>query len=350
MDLMVNSLPTRTWNRLGMNETKLNLEGDFTNKTPQAQSHPAEVLWEPKATAVPGGLHGELEALAAQADIGLAETKPAATPDKPLVLHYHYKEGEQGVSRLVLHAAEDSTLQAVLLLTSEGASTAALQIEGYADKNAKIELYVAQLLDQRSVYVQNICGVCEDAADISLHKLELGAGKLYAGINVDLKGVGSTLQAEVGYHGKPEQVLDMNYVATHLGKNTQSRMDMVGTLENGAKKIFRGTIDFQRGCAGAKGDEMENVLLLGNDVVNQTIPLILCQEEDVEGNHGASIGELDEKVLFYMASRGIDAEMAQKLIAEARIEAICNTLPDEAVQAQVRDYEGLGGIDDEQEL
>ena len=72
MDLMVNSLPTRTWNRLGMNETKLNLEGDFTNNTPQAQSHPAEVLWEPKATAVPGGLHGELEALAAQADIGLA--------------------------------------------------------------------------------------------------------------------------------------------------------------------------------------------------------------------------------------------------------------------------------------
>ncbi len=45
-------------------------------------------------------------------------------------------------------------------------------------------------------------------------------------------------------------------------------------------------------------------LLLGEDVVNRTIPLILCAEEDVEGNHGASIGQLDEDILFYMNSEG----------------------------------------------
>ena len=40
------------------------------------------------------------------------------------------------------------------------------------------------------------------------------------------------------------------------------------------------------------------MLLVGDNMVNQTIPLILCAEEDVEGNHGASIGKLDENVLF----------------------------------------------------
>ena len=70
-------------------------------------------------------------------------------------------------------------------------------------------------------------------------------------------------------------------------------------------KLFRGSIDFVKGCAGSVGNEKEDVLLLGDDVVNQTIPLILCAEEDVEGNHGASIGELDEKTLFYLMSRGI---------------------------------------------
>ena len=39
--------------------------------------------------------------------------------------------------------------------------------------------------------------------------------------------------------------------------------------------------------------------------MNQTIPLILCEEEDVEGNHGATIGKLDEELLFYLESRGI---------------------------------------------
>ena len=65
-----------------------------------------------------------------------------------------------------------------------------------------------------------------------------------------------------------------------------------GVLQGGAKKIYRGTIDFKNGSAGAVGDEKETVLLLSDDVVNQTIPLILCSEEDVQGNHGASIGKL----------------------------------------------------------
>ncbi len=43
---------------------------------------------------------------------------------------------------------------------------------------------------------------------------------------------------------------------------------------------------------------------MGDDVVNQTIPLILCAEEDVKGSHGASIGQLDEETLFYMQARG----------------------------------------------
>lgn len=50
-------------------------------------------------------------------------------------------------------------------------------------------------------------------------------------------------------------------------------------------------------------------------MVNQTIPLILCGEEDVEGNHGATIGRLDEKMLFYLASRGIPEEAARSLLA-----------------------------------
>lgn len=47
------------------------------------------------------------------------------------------------------------------------------------------------------------------------------------------------------------------------------------------------------------------MLLVVDNMVNQTIPLILCAEEDVEGNHGASIGKPDENMLFYAATRGI---------------------------------------------
>ena len=109
-------------------------------------------------------------------------------------------------------------------------------------------------------------------------------------------------------------------------------MESSGVLSDEAFKLFRGTIDFKKGCPGSVGNEKEDVLLLGDDVVNQTIPLILCEEEDVEGNHGASIGELDEKTLFYLMSRGFTKEAAQQMIARARLDAVANQIMEPSVR------------------
>ena len=69
--------------------------------------------------------------------------------------------------------------------------------------------------------------------------------------------------------------------ALHEGKKSVSEIRTDGVLHENARKLFRGTIDFKKGAAGAVGNEKEDVLLLDDDVVNQTIPLILCAEEDV---------------------------------------------------------------------
>ena len=130
----------------------------------------------------------------------------------------------------------------------------------------------------------------------------------------------------------------MNYNAVHTGKSTRSIMNVSGVLADSSEKLFRGTIDFKNGSAGSKGDEKEDVLLLGDDVVNKTIPLILCAEEDVQGNHGASIGRLDEALLFYLASRGIDATQAEKLMAKARLDALCAKTGDDEAQKLLEEY------------
>ena len=120
-----------------------------------------------------------------------------------------------------------------------------------------------------------------------------------------------------------------------------SEINASGVLKDASSKLFRGTIDFQHGSAESVGAEKEDVLLMGDDVVNQTIPLILCAEEDVKGSHGASIGQLDEETLFYMQARGISEEQAYALMADARIEAVCQKIPDETAQKLVKAY--LGG-------
>ena len=163
---------------------------------------------------------------------------------------------------------------------------------------------------------------------------------VYAGGLIDLQGQRSGMDAKIGYLGRDDQHIDMNYVARHQGAKTESNMEISGILRDQAFKLFRGTIDFLHGSSGAVGNEKEDVLLIGDDVVNQTIPLILCAEEDVEGNHGATIGKLDESMLFYLGSRGISKEEAERIIAKAKIDALCSLIPDEAVRKEVEVYHG----------
>jgi Fe-S cluster assembly protein SufD len=75
--------------------------------------------------------------------------------------------------------------------------------------------------------------------------------------------------------------------------------------------------------------------MLGDDVVNKTVPLILCAEENVVGNHGATIGELDDETLFYFESRGISRAQAENILARASIERFARTVDDEVLRAQI---------------
>ncbi|MDD5923128.1 MAG: SufD family Fe-S cluster assembly protein, partial [Eubacteriales bacterium] len=73
-------------------------------------------------------------------------------------------------------------------------------------------------------------------------------------------------------------------------------------------------------------------------VINQTIPVILCTEEDVEGVHGATIGRLAQDMMFYMESRGISEEEIYRMMSRARIESAASAIPDETAKKIVTDY------------
>ena len=170
---------------------------------------------------------------------------------------------------------------------------------------------------------------------MELIQILLGRGDVYSDGHFALNGTGAGFQAGIGYLGQKQQTVDLNLVVDHWGQKTTSEINAAGALKDDARKIFRGTIDFKKGSAGSVGNEQETVLMLGDGVVNKTVPLILCAEENVVGNHGATIGELDEDTLFYFESRGISAAEAENIMARAAIERLARTLQNETAQAAV---------------
>lgn len=255
--------------------------------------------------------------------------------------------GRQTFYKLYIYAQKDSESEVSIINTNTGnlssgkdAGLSSIQIKIYAEENARIKLSMAQTLEQSEISFWDVGGELKENSSVEMIKLETGSKQAYTGTLMNLSGKKSSFDAQIGYYGQNKQKLDMNYVARHIGKRTVSNMETNGVLEDGSSKLFRGSIDFRPGCSGAKGDEKEEVLLLGDDVVNQTIPLILCGEEDVEGNHGASIGNLDEKTMFYLKSRGFSEKAAQNMVARARIDSICGKIPDAYVRKKVKEHLG----------
>ena len=92
------------------------------------------------------------------------------------------------------------------------------------------------------------------------------------------------------------------------------------------------------------GSEQETVLLADERVANRTVPVILCDEDDVAGNHGATIGHVAADQLFYLKCRGLSQEAAEGLFATATLEETALTVEDETVRAGVGRLAGRLGI------
>ena len=102
-----------------------------------------------------------------------------------------------------------------------------------------------------------------------------------------------------------------------------------------AKKHFKGTIDFKKGCKKAKGNENENCMLLSTDAKSLALPMLLCSEEDVDGNHSTSTGKFGEKELFYIMSRGFELKEAQKLMVRAKFNQILEQIDNQELREEI---------------
>ncbi len=200
------------------------------------------------------------------------------------------------------------------------------------EKNGKLKLVQIDSAPCESRLINQVNARLEEEADFSIIQILPGRGDVYTGCTTDLAGNRSKCNMDIAYLVKDGQKTDMNFISNHYGKETECNINADGILKDGAFKLFRGTIDFKTGASGSKGIENEKVLLLGDDVINQTIPLILCTEEDVEGAHGAQIGSLDEDVLFYFASRGIDEKTTEKMISFGSFNRLLRQIDNETVR------------------
>ena len=259
---------------------------------------------------------------------------------EPVRLGYSVGDAD-ALAPVFMELKEGARCTVVLRVDAENGAMARLasQVRARIGKDAKLTIVEVVTAADKEIFCDIGVETAENAS-FRLIQLFLAGRQIFSGCRCEMTGDRSSMQADIAYQVIGDDRLDMNYIANHIGKKTTSQMNVSGVLRDRAKKLFRGTIDFKRGAKGAVGNEQEDVLLIDDNVVNQTIPLILCAEEDVEGNHGATIGKLAEDLLFYLRSRGMDTAEIYEMMARARIDAVADKIADGQMREHIRRFLG----------
>lgn len=208
-------------------------------------------------------------------------------------------------------------------------------IRTIVNENAKLNVTIVNLLNEESDNFEAIENRLEKNSKVNYTIIDIGGKTSVSNYYSNIIGENADNDLKSIYLGIGEQRKDINYIAELRGPKTNIDIDVQGALKDSAKKNFKGTIDFKKGSKKAKGNENEYCMLLSDKAKSIALPMLLCTEEDVEGNHSTASGKVDEKQLFYIMTRGISYKEAVKLIVKSKFNKIIERISDEELKNEV---------------
>ena len=271
------------------------------------------------------------------------------------------REGAEATVVIAAFAGDagDSDANASDANASDALPTSAALTRIVVEAGAKLHLIEMLGVNEGQQHLESVgLEVHQDAA-VDVKQYALGGSTIGLGLTANLVGARARLDLNNRYHATHEETLDINHLVRMRGTSTRAQLTESGVLNEAAKKTLRATIDLVRGAKDAQGNEIETVMILGDDVVNKTMPAILCDEDDVAGNHGATIGSVSPEQLDYLAARGLSHQAAEQMFIRALFEDAIINAPEEishrvAVErceaelgAEIaHDYDGSAASDD----
>ena len=194
------------------------------------------------------------------------------------------------------------------------------------EDNAKLQVVVKNNLLNDSVNLFAIDACLGKNANFELIDAVFSSGIYSAKIQIDLMGNLSKSNVKTCFFGNKASQIDFNVLQNVFAEHCKVKTECFGALKKSATKSFRGTIDLKRGAKFSQAEENDECVLLSNDTKSKSLPVILCEEEQVEATHSSATGEVNKNELFYLLSRGFSQKQAEMMIVVGKISKLVETI------------------------
>ncbi|KAB7707010.1 Fe-S cluster assembly protein SufD [Bacillus aerolatus] len=151
----------------------------------------------------------------------------------------------------------------------------------------------------------------------------------------NLMGDGSFADTKQVVVGRGNQSENFTTKVVHFGKNTEGFILKHGVMKDAAKSIFNGIGKIEHGASKSNAVQESRVLMLSEKARGDANPILLIDEDDVTAGHAASVGRVDPLQLYYLMSRGITQQEAERLVIHGFLAPVVEKLPIEGVKKQL---------------
>jgi Fe-S cluster assembly protein SufD len=165
-----------------------------------------------------------------------------------------------------------------------------------------------------------------------------GLGSRLAKVNQDVRLVGEGASAQVNGVMFTTGRQNLTYITRqdHAAPHTTSDLLYKGGLKDASRIVWRGMIRVEKDAQRTDAYQKNDSLVLSDSARADSIPGLEIEANDVRCTHGATAGNVDENMVFYLLSRGIDHETAVRLIVEGFFANVYDRITLEPVQETLR--------------
>jgi Fe-S cluster assembly protein SufD len=187
---------------------------------------------------------------------------------------------------------------------------------------ASVSHYRLQDLSNRSMHLDTLSAHLAQSAAYRLHTAALGAQSARSTVRVRLEGSRAELKLAMTALGDRQQVQDAYALIEHAAPDTRTEQIFRGIAAGRARVACNGKIVVAREARGTDSRQSLRGLLAGPEAEIDVRPQLEIYTDDVRCSHGATAGKLDDNMLFYLVSRGLDREAAQRALKWAFLEDV----------------------------
>jgi len=246
--------------------------------------------------------------------------------DKPIhFLTCLSEDGHSTISRNIIFADESSKATIVQELYSPSIQTQQAYLElmnTSLGANAQLDVTTLQMIDQHAVSFSTRRTDLAQDAKVNWYSGLFGSMLSRYKIEYFLNGTGASSNDSEVIFGNNEQSFDIQTNVNHESPATEGRVVEKSILRNKSKSLFKGMIRIQKNAAKSNSFLSGRSILLDKDAKSDAIPGLEIFTNDVKATHSASVAQIDEEQIFYLKTRCLTKEEAERTIVEGFLEPL----------------------------